>query len=350
MPPRTHQNLGQIAKQANVPITSVWKVMLDQGGMIDYDEFTRIKALITPLETDDPASDERSNGAAATQPTGSRIHSIGISLQTPTKGVALGYQGVIMDAITRAIDPKRQLLVTYYYVYTDFPNMQDFVQHVDGVIIVGGVRSQVADACRNAGRPYVLVDPGSREIDELGVMLVIDNVSAIESLVKHVTDLGHRKIGMITGDMAHIVVRERLDIFQAMLQRLGLQQNPDWIASTIWQEYSGYEAAMQMLQLPDHPTAILAANDLVAIGVIRAVRELGFVVGQDISVTGFDDLPQASEDYLQITTIRQPLSEIGARALALMTSAVNGSFPDDRIVRVQTELIVRKSTGPAPSS
>jgi len=77
------------------------------------------------------------------------------------------------------------------------------------------------------------------------------------------------------------------------------------------------------------------------------VRELDLLIGKDISVTGFDDLPQASEDYLQITTIRQPLSEIGALAMAMMTRLLNGNYPDERIVQVQTELIVRKSTGPA---
>ncbi len=341
-----HHNLGQIAKMANVPITSVWKVMLNQGGIIDYEEFSRIKGLVSQIEAAAAVNGEV-NAEQSPKPASSRIHSIGISLQTPTKGVALGYQGVIMDAITRMLDPEHQLLVTYYYVYDDFPNMRDFIQHVDGVIVVGGVRSDVAEYSRQLGRPYVLIDPGLREIDEHGVMFLIDNVSAIESLVMHLVQLGHQKIGMITGDPLHVVVRERLEIFQTILQRLGLPQHPEWIANTIWSEQSGYEAAMQMLQLPDHPTAILAANDLVAIGVIRAVRELDLLIGKDISVTGFDDLPQASEDYLQITTIRQPLSEIGALAMAMMTRLLNGNYPDERIVQVQTELIVRKSTGPA---
>ncbi len=333
------QNLGQIAKMADVPITSVWKVMLGQGGKIDYDDFTRIKAVISKMEAE-------SGESLSTASSGSKIQTIGVSVQTATKGVVLGYQGEVMEPIIRAIDPKHQLLVAYYYLHNDLPNMEDFIQHIDGLIVIGGVRSKLVEYCAAAGHPYVLIDPSKRDIDELGMMILVDNFSAIESLVMHLVDLGHQKIGMVTGELLHVVACERLEAFQNVLQRLDLPQYPEWIANSEWTEQSGYEAAMKILQNPNRPTAIVAANDLIAIGVIRAVRELGLVVGEDVSVTGFDDLPQANDDYLQITTIRQPLQAIGQLALELMTRILNEGLPEERIVTVQTELIIRKSTGP----
>lgn len=344
----TRQNLGQIAKLADVPITLVWKVMLGQGGMIDHDEFARIKAAASKIEAEAQA-DDAPNDESSTKLPQVQTRAIGVSAQTATKGIVLGYQGEIMEAITRAADPKQQLLVTYYYLHSDMPNMQDFIQHVDGLIVIGGAESQLAEYCSAAGHPYVLIDPSKRDIDALGTMIVVDNFSAIELLLTHLVNLGHQKIGMVTGQMLHVVAHERLEAFQNVLERLGLPQNPEWIASSEWTEQSGYESAMQILQNPDRPTAIVAANDLIAIGVIRAVRELGLVVGEDVSVTGFDDLPQASDDYLQITTIRQPLQAIGQLAMELMTRILNEGLPEERVVTVQTELIIRKSTGPVRS-
>jgi LacI family transcriptional regulator len=247
-------------------------------------------------------------------------------------------------------DPKRYLLVLYFYVHGDLENVDEFIEHIDGMIMIGGVTSQAAEKCRALGRPYVLIDPGDRQMDERGAIILINNEIAIRDLMQHLMALGHRKIAMVTGQLLHGVARERLSAYQGILQAEQLPQKSEWIVESRWTEDSGYACAKHLLSLDERPTAILAANDLNAVGVVRAVHEFGLEVGKDISVTGFDDLPMSSEDFLQLTTIRQPLRAMGRMAMNIMMQLLNGETLSENVITIPTELVVRNSTGQAPKS
>lgn len=333
-------NLGQIAFQAGVPVTSVMQIVLGLGKTIDSAEFTRVKQVLDQVDTVILSNSGNTVG----------LKHIGIVIHGTSRMLNLDFQGVILDTLLREVDPKQYLFVLYFYQHGDLSNVDEFVEHIDGMMMLGGSTSHVAEKCRAIGRPYVLIDPSEREIDKRSAMIFVNNEIAIQDLVQHLIGLGHRKIGMVTGQLLHGVARERLAAFQAALASANLDQKAEWVVESTWTEESGYNCGKVLLNLPERPTAILAANDLNALGVVRAAHELGLEVGKDVSVTGFDDLPMASEDYLQLTTIRQPLREMARMAMDMMMRLLRGETLAESRITIPTELIVRKSTGQAPSS
>ena len=111
---------------------------------------------------------------------------------------------------------------------------------------------------------------------------------------------------------------------------------------------SGREAGRRLLELVTRPTAIIASNDLMAIGVLRAAREVGVRVPEELSVVGFDDLPLAEHTQLPLTTVHQPLREMGQRAAEMLIRWVEGTPPAPRWLVLPTRLVVRESSAPPP--
>ena len=173
----------------------------------------------------------------------------------------------------------------------------------------------------------------------------IDNVHASYRAVNHLIHLGRKRIGTITGPKASAVGLDRLEGYRKALSENGMQIEEDLIMEGEFTEASGY-SAMQMLVLAK-PDAIFAASDAMAIGAIRATRELGIRVPEDIAFVGFDDLPIATLSNVQLTTVRQPVVEFGIRAVeALIDQIENNGKKPYRII-METELIVRESCGAA---
>ena len=109
-------------------------------------------------------------------------------------------------------------------------------------------------------------------------------------------------------------------------------------------------AALSLLESPRRPTAVFAANDLSAIGIIEVAREIGLEVPRDLSVIGFDDVLEASRMSPPLTTIRQPMRRLGAAAMSLLATLMNGEEPPERHLRLATQLIPRATTAPPRSS
>jgi LacI family transcriptional regulator len=331
--------LAQIALKAQVPVTSVMQIVLGLGKAMDSNEFTRIKQVLDEVDTVILSNSSNTAG----------LKHIGIVVHGTSRILNLDFQGVILDTLLREADPKRYLLVLHYYLLGDLSNVDGFVEHIDGMIMLGGVSSEIAEKCRAIGRPYVLIDPSERDSNDNNGMILVNNEVAIQDLIHHLMALGHRKIGMVTGELLHGVARERLAAYHAALQAAHLPQRAEWVLESTWTEESGYNCGKELLNLPERPSAILAANDLNALGVIRAAHEMGLLVGSDVSVTGFDDLPMAGEDHLQLTTIRQPLREMARMAMDMIARLLQGETLAEPHITVKTELIVRSTTGQAPS-
>jgi LacI family transcriptional regulator len=173
----------------------------------------------------------------------------------------------------------------------------------------------------------------------------IDNVHASYQAVNHLIQLGRKRIGTITGPKASAVGLDRLEGYRKALLEKGMQVEDDLIVEGEFTEASGY-SAMQMLVLAK-PDAIFAASDAMAIGAIRATRELGIRVPEDIAFVGFDDLPIATLSNIQLTTVRQPVVEFGIRAVeALIDQIENNGKKPYRII-METELVIRESSGAA---
>jgi LacI family transcriptional regulator len=197
------------------------------------------------------------------------------------------------------------------------------------------------DSFRQRGFPFVLIDHGG--IDDSGPSVGATNRQGAYDATSHLIELGHRRIGFVTGRMEMGCAVERLAGYRGALIDYEIALNPDLVCEGDFHQPSGYVCGRHLLSLPEPPTAIFASNDVSAFGVMEAVRDGGFRIGYDISVVGFDDIPTASSVHPSLTTIRQPLEEMGRRATKMLFERIaEPARPYERI-DLPTELVIRDS-------
>lgn len=174
----------------------------------------------------------------------------------------------------------------------------------------------------------------------------VDGAAGMRQAVAHLAQLGHRRIGYIRGphDVMFSAVRWQ-GFCQAMAEH-GLPIEPQWIAHGDLSQGGGRAIAGQLLDGPSRPTALLAGNDLMALGAIVAAQERQLVVGRDISIVGFDDIGPAEHAHPPLTTIRQPIYRIATMVTAMLIQLLEGETIQDPHVLLTPELIIRQSTGP----
>lgn len=216
----------------------------------------------------------------------------------------------------------------------------------DGVILVTTALDPDLHAeLRRLHVPAVVIDPAGvpdLDVPTIGATNWAGGVSATE----HLTRLGHRRIGFIAGRPGLWCSRARLDGYRAGLEAVGLAVDQDLVVQGDFDYASGFEGASRLLSLPDRPTAVFAASDQMALGVYEAARQRGLLVPEDLSVVGFDDLPQACWSSPPLTTVRQPLSEMGMLAVRTVLRLLNDEHLESPKVELATEVVVRDSTAP----
>jgi LacI family transcriptional regulator len=175
-----------------------------------------------------------------------------------------------------------------------------------------------------------------------------DNTEGITSVCRHLADLGHRRIAFIGGPENLTSGARRRKAFVEFFRQEKLSVRQSYLQPGDYTMRSGREAALALLKLSEPPTAIVAANDMMAFGVIESARELGIRIPDELSVTGFDDLPTAAERHPSLTTVRQPVAEMGEQsAQHLLAALAENELPEGHI-RMPVALVVRNSTGPVP--
>jgi LacI family transcriptional regulator len=220
--------------------------------------------------------------------------------------------------------------------------------HSDGVILVTTTLTgaQVGQL-RGAGIPLVVIDPANTpppDIPSVGATNWAGGLAATD----HLLSLGHRRIGLITGFRDMLCSMARLDGYRSGLERAGLEVDPALIKYGDFQHEGGFARAVELLALPDRPTAIFAGSDQQAFGVYEAARQHGLRIPDDLSVVGFDDLPISRWASPPLTTVRQPLVGMGSAAAEMLGELIEGSPLRTNRVELSTELLVRESTaGPA---
>jgi LacI family transcriptional regulator len=171
----------------------------------------------------------------------------------------------------------------------------------------------------------------------------IDNVNAAYNAVAHLIRLGYQRIATITGPVASTVGIDRKEGYRKALVERGRVIDESLIIEGDFTEAGGYYAMQQML--PVKPDAVFAASDIMAIGAMRAVRDSGLRIPEDVAFVGFDDLPIATLSDTQLTTIRQPVVSFGAKAVEILIDLIeNGTYPPRHII-MDTELVIRDSCG-----
>jgi LacI family transcriptional regulator len=217
----------------------------------------------------------------------------------------------------------------------------------DGVLVISPTMDAAFDPGSDGNRPVVFVERRERDGDWAGV--TVTDADGEAELTRYLLDLGHRRIGYITGRLYLSSARARLASFKATLAAAAVPLDEDLIVEGHYDQSSGLAAARHLLALSDPPTAIVAANDLEAFGVLRAAHEAGVRVPDQLSVVGFDDVPMAEHVHPPLTTVHQPLDEIGRAAAEMLIRWVEGTPPDPRQVVLATRLVIRGSgAAPAP--
>jgi LacI family transcriptional regulator len=220
--------------------------------------------------------------------------------------------------------------------------------NLDGVILPPPIcdRRDILDALRVIGKPVVRIAPNAEKGDELRV--AGDDLKAARAITRHLIQLGHTRIAMVSGRSGTATTRRRISGFLAAMQEADIPVSPDWIVTGNYQYKSGLDAGLQLLMLDDRPTAIFAGNDDMAAGVLAAAFKLGLVVPADVSVAGFDDSVIATVVWPQLTTVRQPVREMAANAVSNLIARIKGMDAAVDAVLPTFDLVVRGSTGGAP--
>lgn len=219
---------------------------------------------------------------------------------------------------------------------------------VDGLIIAS-TSTQDMEILRevvDGGFPVVLVH---RHVPGLDIDTVLaDNFSASYSVVRHLCSLGHTRIAKITGVDNSTVNLERIEGYKKAMADAGLQVRPEWLISGRSRYQQSYTAATFMLNQSreDRPTAVIAAGDLAALGVMDAVKDMGLEVPEDLALIGFDDLFLAEYRAVQLTTVRIPRYDMGQQATRILLDRISGSGPPGNIrIVLPTHLIIRRTCG-----
>ncbi|MBP7998189.1 MAG: LacI family DNA-binding transcriptional regulator [Chloroflexi bacterium] len=172
-----------------------------------------------------------------------------------------------------------------------------------------------------------------------------DSQAGMSLLVQHFINLGHRRIAIIIPPVTFMFGRYRLQGYYQTMAANGLPVMPEWVVEGDLTQRGGAEKVEQLLDLKPLPTAIIAGNDLMAIGAMRTVQQRGLQVGKDIAIGGFDDIPLSAYTTPALTTVHQPIYEIGRQACAMLINIINHRPLLEPHILLTPTLIVRESSG-----
>jgi LacI family transcriptional regulator len=195
--------------------------------------------------------------------------------------------------------------------------------------------------------PFVVVDPREPPPDGIPCVSAMHAAGA-KAATEHLLELGHRRIGAIGGVQGWYAHEERMHGFRAAMAAAGILPDPELIRFSDWRIPAGERAAEDLLAHPEPPTAIFAFNDNVAIGALNVARRRGLRVPKDLSIVGFDDTFQAMIVAPTLTTVRQPLAELGRMGVSLLLRLIDGQALEALRMELATTLVVRESTASAP--
>lgn len=210
---------------------------------------------------------------------------------------------------------------------------------IDGVIMVTPTVVNVAGEV-----PIVAIDPHTGPADLPTVES--DSFHGAQLATRYLIELGHSRIGFIAGrpDLRSSVLRDAG--YRSALLEAGIRFEPGLVGVGRYEEDASRQLAHELLSQVERPTAIFAANDLSAIAVLGAAHELGISVPDELSVIGFDDIPEASRHVPALSTVRQPMQRLGEVATRLLIGLMNGETPEQTHVRLPTRLVPRATTAP----
>lgn len=217
-------------------------------------------------------------------------------------------------------------------------------RQVDGFVIVRTRRQDPRIRyLSEIGFPFVAF--GRTEGDLDFPFVDVDGTQGMRLIGEHLISLGHRRIACIAPPPDLLFAEHRLIGLRQALEEQGLELSEELVVLGDLTQKSGYQATIRLLESPQPPTAIVACNDLMALGAMSAIQERGLVVGRDVAVTGFDDIPMAEHSHPPLTTVYQPIYQIGKMVCEMLIRLLHGQELAPRHVILPPKLVVRQSCG-----
>jgi len=334
--------IHDVAKESGVSYSTVSRVL---NGFEFVKEETRVKVLATAEKLGYVANMQARSLA------GGKTRIIGLLVP----GLDNGYIGEIVRGIDEEIDKFNYDLMLYttrrrvgseaHYVKTISNGLTDGI-----ILVVPLLDREYLVSLREHNFPYVVVDQTDPQFNS--TVVESTNWQGAYDATQYLIKLGHRRIAFIKGLSAIQSASDRLAGYKAALADAQLFYDDCLVVEGDFFAQSGYAAARQLLQNPSRPTAIFASNDLMALGAMEAIREFGLNIPQDISLVGFDDIPQAEMAHPRLTTVRQPLEQMGRVAVNLLIEQIENAESSERTPRrvtLATRFVERESCQPIVS-
>ena len=331
--------MKDIADQVGVSVATVSRVL---NGRPDVSKKTRALVLQAVHEWGPVAGGARGSRGIG----GTRTGLVGVTVPV----IQYQYYGLILGGISEALYEQglRLVLCATRYEHVRERTLVELLVHDHsdgGVLIMPSESPDELLSLHHQGYPFVVIDP--REELSAGIPTVsAANVSGAKEAVDHLIALGHRRIAAITGPRELASMEDRFAGYCAALAAEGVLPDPELTHRGNLDVPSGRAAAGALLAVAEPPTAIFAFNDNMAVGAIQAAREHGLEVPRDLSVVGFDALDASRIVTPALTTVRQPLEEMGRLAVRLLLSVIEGERSEAMRVKLTTALVPGASTAP----
>lgn len=325
-------NIRDVARLAGVSYQTVSRV-LNNSESIKPSTKARVLEVIDQIGY-------RPNQAARALVT-SRSGTIGVlTSQTAHYGATTS-----LHAIEEAARSAGYAISTTSLTTSDYSSIRERLDHlmslaVEGLIVIAP-QVRVFDAIRDLDIRIPLVALDSTRQDEHS--LAVDQIAGARQATKHLIDLGHRDIVHVAGPQDWIEAEARMRGFVDEIVQADLVAYPPILGD--WTADFGFHVGRELLRRRDY-TAVFAANDQMALGIIHAIRDAGLDVPGDISVVGFDDIPEAAHFWPPLTTVRQDFAELGRRSISLLLGELRGTSTVEHRGLILPELVVRESTAP----
>ena len=330
-----------IAAETGLSIATISRV-INGGGNVASDTRERVRQVVERLGDRAPSPRRRPH-ARTTRPS--------VFVRCPY--LLTDYFGYIVTSIaeTLALHGQSLLLdagdaVVKSAVVRELPHRSDAY---GAVLILPPEPRADLEALVARKYPLVVVDP--RITVPAGcVSISAAHFSGARAVTRHLIELGHRRIGVITGPPYWHTRDDRVGGHLAALAEAGVLGDPSLMRYGEPAAKTGVWAGAELLGLRPRPTAVVCFNDKVAVGVLQTAAARGLRVPEDLSVTGFDDIDVSRAATPRLTTVRQPLQEMGRTAVTMLMRQLDGHAHETLSMELETRLVVRESTGPAPRS
>lgn len=258
-------------------------------------------------------------------------------------GMAAATSGLDVDLVVKLLPASEQK--------SSAENAAAWLREMTGgsglVLVAATLPEALIDAAEHAHIPIVMIDPIGTS-DNRVVAIGATNWHGGRTATEHLIDAGHRRIAWIGGVPGSIPSMERHLGFVSAMQHAEIPIDDRLVSNGDFSFSTGRHQARELLSLPERPSAFVCGNDHIALGVVQAARELGISVPHELSIIGFDDIPQAAESSPKLTTIHQPLSGMGAMAVETALNMSRGAAPASSHIQLATSLVIRETTAPPP--